>query len=797
LDANKLKILETNALADLMTVIDPSVLLLSNQNIQEIQPFAFIGLNKIPSLTLASNSLKSLINHSFYGMSKLTRLDLSKNNIDFIELDAFIGLTSLMLLDLSLNLLNSTPPWPVLSNLANLKSYILYDNEINFIQRDSLQVVGENLLNLYLANNKLQFVKNNYFSNLSKVEFLDLKSNSISTIESKSFIALIKLKQLLLSENCIFKISPLLFRNQIFLNELLLDSNLLTNIENVFSSLSSLKTLNLGYNSIYQLSNQTFKGLNSLNSINLSSNFIKSLNKSLIPLKSIQSIDLTNNRVLIGQDQIHTVSNANIYDYYFHNTSIELINYVIRNVRISKLDLSFNDLAKNGLIYNIPFRKMSAYLIRLDLRRTGLNGYAVDSLNVLNMLSYVDLSDNSIILNGTFLFDSSYLNSIKLSNINMSQSDFETYIDLSLFRFLRVVDLSLNGLEVIKLSYFKKSLTLSFLNLSHNKIKSIETLAFKPNDGLMFLDLTSNQLISISDILASIQSVKLLAANNKIQDSEIKLDARPEVPMVNVSGNELKEIPSQISTMILDTSANLATSIAKATFIKMSKLVELYISSNLIETIEENSFLKLTRLTTLDLSNNRLKILGNDTFCGLFSVSYLNLNQNSLEVIQKSLFRQLVTLDQLLLSSNPIKLIEDESFLNQNFLKLLNLDSYNPYNENGSLTMTNITFAGLVNVRVLVLENEVLSSLTNVNNLFAYLKPIYSNQGFEKIYYRSRNVIYAKPNYTDWDCLLVLYSIRSQIQVNLNDDAALEVFLDYCGQYSLTQLEYIIESGLV
>jgi Leucine-rich repeat (LRR) protein len=204
-------------------------------------------------------------------------------------------------------------------------------------------------------------------------------------------------------------------------------------------------------------------------------------------------------------------------------------------------------------------------------------------------------------------------------------------------------------------------------------------LLFQLNYGV--LDVTSNCLTSISVSLFH----DLFAAKNNLSTLIIEF---PFLLIVNWSGNQLNEIPSNVYQMkSLDMSFNLVTSIKMSTFVDMADLVKLYVASNLIKIIEPYSFRMQNNLETLDLSNNRLRDLNNDTFCGLFSLIYLSLKrknliylsliwENVIQSIQTSLFRELVNLIELYLGGNPIKLVEDESFFNLNFLRVLELDSF-------------------------------------------------------------------------------------------------------------------------
>jgi Leucine-rich repeat (LRR) protein len=373
----------------------------------------------------------------------------------------------------------------------------------------------------------------------------------------------------------------------------------------------------------------------------------------------------------------------------------------------------------------------------------------------------------------------------------MSSFQFGASFDLRLYPSLYYLDLSLNKLETFKASYLQNNLILCFLNISFNKIKTIDGKMFKDKIPDGELDVTSNILTNITGK----ESRYLYAANNQIQS--LKLDERSYV--LNLRKNFLNQIPSNIEHVYsLDMSLNNVSIITVSTFIKMVKLVVLYVSSNFIEKIESDSFLNQNNLETLDLSNNLVRNLENDALCGLFNLKYLSLKQNYIQSIHKSLFRQLNNLLELYLGGNQIKFVEDDSFTKLNYLKFLELESFNSLsgseNKNRSLNTTNSTFVGLKNVRFVSLNKLTFDSMVNLVNINENLKPIYDSQVLNREYYKSRHVVFSQNNYTTWDCFVILYSIKRQVQVNLYLDRQFNQFVNYCGQFSLSHLSSIINS---
>ncbi|KAM9102750.1 leucine-rich repeat-containing protein 19 [Sarcophilus harrisii] len=78
----------------------------------------------------------------------------------------------------------------------------LNSTDINILQTYVL------LNELNLNNNKIVFLRNNSFDNLSNLEILSISSNSIDTIEQNAFLGLDKLKQLCLCQNKISQLNP-------------------------------------------------------------------------------------------------------------------------------------------------------------------------------------------------------------------------------------------------------------------------------------------------------------------------------------------------------------------------------------------------------------------------------------------------------------------------------------------------------------------------------------------------------------------------------------------------------------
>jgi hypothetical protein len=162
-------------------------------------------------------------------------------------------------------------------------------------------------------------------------------------------------------------------------------------------------------------------------------------------------------------------------------------------------------------------------------------------------------------------------------------------------------------------------------------------------------------------------------------------------------------------------------------------------------------------------------------------------------------FRQLVNLEKLYLSGNPFKFIEDDTFSRLNFLQVLDIDSYNPIDYySHRLKMSNFTLKGLNSIKLLKVSRDLMSTLAGVRFVEVNLQPMVKEHKEGSLgldLYGSINVVYQADYFTDWDCFVVLFSIRFNIQVNLMTDKSVNGFLAHCGLHSLNELKYYIDDN--
>ncbi|XP_056673691.1 platelet glycoprotein Ib alpha chain [Monodelphis domestica] len=168
-----------------------------------------LGLKAVPSklspdtaiLHLQNNGLKSFSTSSFSLLTQLTELYLARNNISVLVADGKLpllsvldlsdnalkvlpqlghSLPSLTFLDLSRNALESLSPG-ALDGLSSLENLYLRDNKLRSLPQNFLQATRK-LEKLDLANNYLEHLSADLLANLSNLNTLFLQNNLLSVL---------------------------------------------------------------------------------------------------------------------------------------------------------------------------------------------------------------------------------------------------------------------------------------------------------------------------------------------------------------------------------------------------------------------------------------------------------------------------------------------------------------------------------------------------------------------------------------------------------------------------------------
>ncbi|KAL9991715.1 putative non-specific serine/threonine protein kinase [Helianthus debilis subsp. tardiflorus] len=247
-----------------------------------------------------------------------------------------------------------------------------------------------------------------------------------------------------------------------------------------------------------------------------------------------------------------------------------------------------------------------------DLSFGGTTGKISPSLQLLNQLEYLDLSNNNFQSNPLpdFLGPLSKLEYLLMSSANLGGSIPHQLANLSN---LLVLDLNNNSLRGSIPFFFKDLNSLTYINLSSNGLSGNVPNNLGQLLKLEFLDLSYNSLNgSIPDFIGS-----------------------PPIWSLDMSHNQLHgNVPNSLGQLSnlehLDLSYNsLEGSIPN--FIGSIPLWHLDMSSNQLHGNVPNSLGQLSNLTYVDFSSNSLEgVISEVHFLNLTSLGYLDLSFNSL-----------------------------------------------------------------------------------------------------------------------------------------------------------------------
>ncbi|KAK5959512.1 adenylate cyclase PWA37_003473 [Arxiozyma heterogenica] len=257
-------------------------------------PRAISKLGNLTILNLQCNELERLP-HSFGLLKNLQLLDLSSNKFIFYP-NVINECTNLLQIDLSYNKIYSIPQ--SINQLTKLAKINLSHNKLTEIQSlaemknlrtlnvrynriTSIKTVAPNLQNLFLTENRIS----NFEDKLPKLRTLELQENPITSISFKGFYPL-NMTSLILSKAQLSSIPGDLFTELSRLEKLELSENNLSSLPKEIGSLNKLIYLSVARNKLESLPAE-FAQLKSLRSLDLHYNNIREF------FEGIEEIELT------------------------------------------------------------------------------------------------------------------------------------------------------------------------------------------------------------------------------------------------------------------------------------------------------------------------------------------------------------------------------------------------------------------------------------------------------------------------------------------------------------------------
>jgi Leucine-rich repeat (LRR) protein len=376
---------------------------------------------------------------------------------------------------------------------------------------------------------------------------------------------------------------------------------------------------------------------------------------------------------------------------------------------IVELYLSENKLTKiRPKWFNGLFRLQILFLDKNQIEEIEEN-----SFEKLNDLVELRLESNQI----KIIKNEMFLGKTKLEILNLFQNDIESLetIPFNTLRALKILHLFSNKITSIKFGNFIHLVNLEELKLDKNEIGSFDANTFIGLEKLLLLDLSANKIKRLVDgVFHGLKNVKKLDLHLNDID-RIEIDTFIELENLQnliFDSNQISSLKNVRFNSKLDRLSLRFNMLSNLNDINSKSLTYLYVSNNRIQDINFKISL-LPSLEHLDLSQNRLINIREESFLDLDKLKYLNLSFNRLDLGSKcnnvSYFKSQTRLETLDLSFNEIKYLDTNlTFKYLDSLKTLNLAN------NKLKSIDSWIFVFLPNLNELNLAMNNLSILNNM-----------------------------------------------------------------------------------
>ena len=204
--------------------------------------------------------------------SAMPMVNLSTNKL--VEWNLYENRSRTRLLDLGARMIENIDG-EVLTGYDRLNYLHLENNSIREIRKENFHSLRYSLLELYLDDNKINYISANVFQGLEKLQVLSLAGNEIATFSFDGFAGLAGLIWLFLNSNRFPYVHGAYFKK-----------------------MDALRYLDLSDNRISFLDDNDFEDLTSLIYLNLSENFLRrTAGSQFIANKGLVKLDLSKNRI--------------------------------------------------------------------------------------------------------------------------------------------------------------------------------------------------------------------------------------------------------------------------------------------------------------------------------------------------------------------------------------------------------------------------------------------------------------------------------------------------------------------
>lgn len=346
-------------------------LVLSNNNLSNVQPGSFRHLTNLRKLDITSNKISSFETLPLCEIRDLDALNVSRNSISLLKVPDFHCRIFTEPLDIKLN--NQSYTLNIKTNYQSLIDY------------------GLRLTSIDLSYNKISTV-GDILSNFKFVKKLRLEGNSLNQIKKLELLHLSDLEEIYLQNNNLNMIDESVFTDKDVLQHIDISHNKLSVF--IVNELPRLDSLNLGFNKLSNFSIDGSETKKSIKYLFLNNNRFSKFGPHVFEWYfSLELLDLADNKIVLGEQSLNGLTKLRILN--LRNNNIEEL---FRNTFSSLTNLRILDLSHNRL-RSLTFNNTFQYLRNLETLNISYNlleDLNYDIFDPLGNLRVLDVSGNRL-----------------------------------------------------------------------------------------------------------------------------------------------------------------------------------------------------------------------------------------------------------------------------------------------------------------------------------------------------------------------------------------------------------------
>ncbi|CAK1553075.1 unnamed protein product [Leptosia nina] len=315
---------------------------ISNNNITKIEPHSLAGLNQLQNFVFYNNSLAGVLDdYTFEGLSALSILDISNTYITTIKNNSFNQMHDLHTLNISHSAIEDIS----FNSFVDTGKIDILDLSYNYLKTFKINTTSLNSLRtLYLSHNLIEVLAP--IAGLDFLNCINLSFNKLKSLKDNEFSTLKQLSYVDISFNAHLKLNTTLIKNAENLKTLFISGIENDNTQFDGTSAFQITDLDMSKSNITNITAIGVKYCYELQSLVLNNNEVGKLEVGAFDnLTKLMSLEISYNNITFVQPGVFTDNYHLEYLNISHNRLSFLSYGVFRGlIHLTTLDISYNEL---------------------------------------------------------------------------------------------------------------------------------------------------------------------------------------------------------------------------------------------------------------------------------------------------------------------------------------------------------------------------------------------------------------------------------------------------------------------